>query len=258
MKKRHTNKNVSTLERRYLRAGDLRAAKNSKGGDMIAGYATKFTPALSDDLGGFFECIDPHAFDECLASNPDVRGLWNHDANHVLGRTIAGTLRLSVDSTGLAYEIDPPATNMAKDLMISMDRGDVTQSSFGFYCIDDTWEDRNGKVIRTVLKADLFDVSPVTYPAYPDATAGVRDLALRSAPANIKAKLASLTRDAVDDILAEPDDSDDDDTCGDDCPECLAGDCQNCSNEDCDDEHCADCPEQTRAANLALLALRRR
>ena len=102
MKKRSTNKIVSTLERRYLRAGDLRAAKNKKGGDMIVGYATKFTPAMSDDLGGFFEQIDPHAFDECLASNVDCRALWNHDANHVLGRTTAGTLRLAADSTGLA------------------------------------------------------------------------------------------------------------------------------------------------------------
>lgn len=164
------------LERRFLSQGELRVKKDDSG-QKIAGYATKFTPAMSEDLGFFREQIDPHAFDACLAANPDVRGLWNHDANHVLGRTIAGTLRLSTDATGLFYEIDPPATNVAKDLMISMERGDVTQSSFGFICIEDTWrEDADGNYIRTVLKAELFDVSPVTFPAYPDATSGVRAL----------------------------------------------------------------------------------
>jgi len=161
-------------ELRFIPDSELRVVKQ---GDKrkIVGYATKFAPVQSADLGGFVEEIHPNAFDECLRAAPDVRGLWNHDANHVLGRTKSGTLRLSTDKTGLQYEIDPPNTNLARDLMESMDRGDVDQSSFGFYCIDDSWrEGPNGTYIRTVLKAELFDVSPVTFPAYPDATSGTR------------------------------------------------------------------------------------
>jgi len=162
------------IERRYFNA-ELRVKKTDDG-KKIAGYATKFAPgAMSEDLGGFREQIHPNAFNKCLTANPDVRCLWNHDPNHILGRTTAGTLRLSTDNTGLQYECDPPDTQMARDLMTSMERGDVSQSSFGFVCTDDDWrQDIDGGVIRTVLQAELFDVSPVTYPAYPSATSGVR------------------------------------------------------------------------------------
>lgn len=159
-------------ERRYLH-GELRIKADTSGKQKISGYAAKFN-SMSEDLGGFIEEIDPHAFDACLAANPDVRGLWNHDPNYVLGRTRANTLQLTVDTVGLHYEIDPPNTQVAKDLMVSMQRGDVTQSSFGFICIEDTWrQGANGNLIRTVLKADLIDVSPVTFPAYVAATSEI-------------------------------------------------------------------------------------
>jgi hypothetical protein len=165
------------LERRFETHGELRV-KGSGDKRKIGGYAAKFN-VLSEDLGYFREQLDPHCFDACLAANPDVRCLWNHDANHILGRTKAGTMRLKTDAVGLDYEVDPPATQLANDLMISMERGDVTQSSFGFIVTDDVWRDDpagNGMAIRTVLKAELFDCSPVTFPAYTDATSGVRQL----------------------------------------------------------------------------------
>src|SRR5215469_16336921 len=124
-------------ERRFLSTGEIRVSTGTNGQKKIVGYATKFSPARSSDLGGWREEIDPHAFDASLASSPDVRGLWNHDPNHILGRTVSGTLRLSVDSVGLKYEIDPPDTTMAKDLLISLQRGDVSQSSFAFTCSED-------------------------------------------------------------------------------------------------------------------------
>jgi hypothetical protein len=89
--------------------------------------------------------------------------------------------------------------------MVSMERGDVTQSSFGFICTRDDWQMVGNEIIRTVLKAELFDVSPVTFPAYPDATSGVR-AALRSAPDAIRAKLH--LRDSEDDDLDVGDDED--------------------------------------------------
>ncbi|MCP3669090.1 MAG: HK97 family phage prohead protease [Gammaproteobacteria bacterium] len=141
---------------------------------VVRGHAAVFNKR-SENLGGFQEIIEPGAFDDVMGD--DVRALFNHDANLILGRSKSGTLDLSVDETGLAYEIDMPDTQAARDLLVSMGRGDVDQSSFAFTVKDDEWEEKDGQYIRTIKKADrLFDVSPVTYPAYPDADAGLRSL----------------------------------------------------------------------------------
>lgn len=156
---------------------------------MIVGHAAKFG-VLSQDLGGFREKLDPNCFDKCLASNPDIRCLFNHDTKQPpLGRTTSGTLRLKTDSVGLWYECDAADNQMTRDIITSMERGDISQSSFGFICNSDSWQqDANGNVIRTVLEAELFDVSPVNFGAYTQATSGVR-AALRSCPLDIRAKL---------------------------------------------------------------------
>lgn len=141
----------------------------------IRGYGAVFNE-LSENLGGFREKIAPGAFDGVLSD--DVRGLINHDSNLILGRTAASTLRLSVDERGLRYEIDLPDTSYARDLGVSMQRGDISQSSFGFYVDEDDWtEDDEGRVVRTIKKVrQLLDVSPVTYPAYPQTSSEARGL----------------------------------------------------------------------------------
>jgi HK97 family phage prohead protease len=143
----------------------------------ISGYCAVFGKK-SEDLGNFREIIDPCAFDDCLATNPDIVGLFNHSNDMVLGRTTSGTMKMTKDSTGLKYEIDPPDTSYAKDLMVSMKRGDVKSSSFGFFCLSDRWsvDPKTNENIRTVLKADIFDASVVTSPAYTDASSQVRSL----------------------------------------------------------------------------------
>ena len=119
-------------------------------------------------MGGFKEIIAPGAFDDVLGD--DVRALINHDGNLILARTTSGTLQLSTDEMGLRYEFTIPETSYGKDLAVSMERGDITQSSFAFTVSDDSWETIDGEDVRTITKvARLFDVSPVTYPAYPDA-----------------------------------------------------------------------------------------
>jgi HK97 family phage prohead protease len=121
------------------------------------------------------ERVMPGAFDACLRGNPDIRGLINHDPNLVLGRTKSGTMRVSTDGNGAKYEIDPPNTSYANDLMESLDRGDIDQSSFGFYVVDDGYvPGDDGQYIRELREVDCFDMSPVTFPAYPQATSGVR------------------------------------------------------------------------------------
>lgn len=143
----------------------------------IRGYAAKFE-TLSENLGGFREKISPGAFDDVLGD--DVRALINHDPNLIIGRTASKTARIGVDDVGLWYEVDLPDTSAARDLSESINRGDVSQSSFAFTVAaggQDWTEDDEGRVIRTISKMQrLYDVSPVTYPAYPDATVGVRAL----------------------------------------------------------------------------------
>jgi HK97 family phage prohead protease len=142
----------------------------------IRGHAAVFNQ-LSEDLGGFREQISPGAFATAIVED-DVRALFNHDPNFVLGRNRSGTLLMSEDEGGLAVEIDPPDTQWARDLMQSMRRGDISQMSFGFR-VDkggQSWAKTDQGSIRTITKARLFDVSPVTFPAYPQTDVAVREL----------------------------------------------------------------------------------
>jgi hypothetical protein len=94
-----------------------------------------------------------------------------------LGRNRAGTLKLSEDERGLKIEIDPPDTQFARDLMVSIERGDISQMSFGFETIKDSWErsaEGNNLDIRTLEKVRLWDVSPVTFPFYKETDVAVR------------------------------------------------------------------------------------
>lgn len=168
--------------------------RTNEGSDVpiVRGYASVFDK-LSENLGGFREKIAQGAFDSVMGD--DVRALFNHDPNFILARTKSGTLKLSVDDHGLAYEFTPPDTTAGRDLVESMRRGDVSQSSFAFTVADDNWtEDEDGRVIRTITQMQrLFDVSPVTYPAYPDASVGLRGL-----DAYIKAKETEQHKGDVD------------------------------------------------------------
>lgn len=174
---------MSEIEQRMLPAQqcELRAVPLSEGQSgppKIAGYAAVFN-MRSDLLGGYFvEIIAPGAFDDVLTQ--DTRGLFNHDPNYLLGRTTSGTLRLTTDARGLAYEIDTPDTLTIRDLVVApIARGDMSGSSFAMRVAPggDTWHEEDGVVIRTIYKvAELRDVGPVSFPAYPDSSAAQRSL----------------------------------------------------------------------------------
>ncbi len=164
------------IERRYF-ASELRAEGGEGEPRRIVGYGAVFN-SLSEDLGGFREMIMPGAFASAIAED-DVRALFNHDASLVLGRNRAGTLRLSEDELGLRYEIDPPDTQYARDLLVSLDRGDVDQSSFGFMAVEESWRsptEEQPLPIRMLHQVRLFDVSPVTFPAYHATSVSARAL----------------------------------------------------------------------------------
>lgn len=163
------------IDRRVTEASEMRVDGGSDGTPpCIKGYAAVFN-SMSLPMMGFRETIVPGAFKKTLRE-ADVRALMNHDPNYVLGRSSAGTLTLAEDQKGLRYSIDPPDTNFARDLMVSIKRGDVTQSSFGFDVVRDRFTQENDVITRTLLEVRLYDVSPVTFPAYPQTEVSVRSL----------------------------------------------------------------------------------
>lgn len=171
--------NATTMERRFIRTKELRLIREAGKAPKARGHAAVFNE-LSEDLGGFREVIQPGSFQEAIGRD-DVRALWNHDSNLVLGRNLAGTLTLEEDEVGLFVEIDLPDTQAGRDAAISIERGDVSQMSFGFQILDwardQVWgKDESGNLLRTITKASLFDVSPVTYPAYPQTDIAMRSL----------------------------------------------------------------------------------
>ena len=150
----------------------IRAEGDAK---KIVGHAAVFnTPT---EIGWWIEEIAPGAFANSITKD-DVRALFNHDPNFVLGRNKSGTLALSEDDKGLVYEITPPDTQIARDLLVSIERGDISGSSFGWYTKKQEWseEEKGGVTIirRRILEAELFDVSPVTYPAYEETDVSLR------------------------------------------------------------------------------------
>ena len=170
MKKQFPNQRAVSVETR------------DDGTNVISGYAAVYYRA---DAAGtqyelmpeYFGRITAGAFDRALAERQDVRALFNHDPNHVLGRSKSGTLRMTADSVGLRYEVDLPNTQTARDLAESVKRGDVSGSSFAFSVTSEGQEierAKDGTTYRNIKDADLYDVSVVTYPAYESATSGIR------------------------------------------------------------------------------------
>jgi HK97 family phage prohead protease len=139
---------------------------------MIRGYAAVFNAWAEIVPGLIRERIAPGSFRRTLR-DADVRALLNHDPNYVLGRNKAGTLEMREDKHGLAVEIEPPDSQWARDLMVSMKRGDISQMSFGFLPVKWT-EDRGDLLDLTLEEVRLFDVSVVTFPAYPQTEAWAR------------------------------------------------------------------------------------
>lgn len=165
---------MTVIERRTL----VEPVEFRASGDKLiaAGYAYVFGKR-SQNLGGFVEQVAP-GFGKKSLQEQDVRALFNHDPNMILGRLGAGTLRMEEDATGGAYEIDLPDTSVGRDVAKLLERQDVAGSSFGFRTIEDDWsETEQGFPLRTLKQGSLRDVGPVTFPAYTDSSSALRCLA---------------------------------------------------------------------------------
>ena len=164
------------IEYRSWPIEELRISEDG-GVKQVAWYASVFD-SPSENMWGVTEFVGRRAFTKTLQEH-DIRALFNHNPDLVLGRNKADTLKLTVDLKGLRASVTPPDTQWARDLMVSVERGDVSAGSFGFQVLkDDVREGPDGTLIRELKEVRLFDVSLVTYPAYPgtDGTASVRSL----------------------------------------------------------------------------------
>lgn len=165
-------------EIRYTVDNNVEVREKEDGGYVIEGIAALV--GKDNDMGWYIERIEQGAFDERL--NDDVRFLYNHDANMILARTKSGTGELFLDDSGnLNYRYTTPNRTYAKDLADAIRSGDIDQSSYAFTIDLDSWETReDGKEVRTIKRyKQLYDVSPVTYPADPDTTVAKRSKELR-------------------------------------------------------------------------------
>jgi hypothetical protein len=128
------------------------------------------------EMFGFHEQFSTGAFTECLArADCDLRALVDHDSAKLLGRQTAGTLRIVDTAAALRAEIDVPDVSYARDAMVSIRRRDMSGMSFSFDEQEDTWAfNEDGSILRTVRKADIYEVTITGFPAYPATTVDVR------------------------------------------------------------------------------------
>jgi len=151
---------------------EIRAEGEKK---TLRGYAAIFDK-LSSPLMGFREKIRAGAFKESI-NKENIRALWNHNTDLVLGSTKNNTLRLEEDTRGLKFEIDLPDTQWGRDAAVSVSRGDVDGMSFAFNVKKQEWDESDIKnVVRTLVDVDLHEISPTAFPAYPQTKVTARSV----------------------------------------------------------------------------------
>lgn len=159
---------MDKIERRFIPA-ELRADNEGR----IEGYAAVFD--VWTEIWRFKEKVRRGAFSKTIKES-DIRALFNHSSNYVLGRKKAGTLDLAEDDHGLYFRTKPPSVDWANGLLESIRRGDVDGASFSFDTIHDEWHSVDGVDERELIEVRLYDVGPVTFPAYEQTQVSVRAL----------------------------------------------------------------------------------
>lgn len=150
----------------------------------------KGTEYQLDQFGEVVERLAPGCFDRAVREC-DVRCLFNHDANFPLGRSTSGTLKLELTPKGLRYRCSLPDSPVGETVRVALERGDVSGSSFSFVPVRAEWIDEAGKpLVRLIKEVELFDVAPVTFPAYTSATSSLEDGRSARRP-------SGLTRDQI-------------------------------------------------------------
>lgn len=123
------------------------------------------------------EVVRKGAFAETIRKD-DIRALINHDTTLVLGRNTAGTLELQEDEHGLFGRVKVnPNDQDAMNVYARVQRGDVTQCSFGFDVLDNDTEVKDGVNYTYLTRVKLWEVSVCTFPAYQETEVQARNAA---------------------------------------------------------------------------------
>jgi uncharacterized protein len=165
----------------------VRKRSSVTGPGTVQGIAAPYG-SLSVDLGGFREEYQRGCFAEFLKSGEDALVLAFHNPEHVLGRMSNGTARFWEEDDGLHYEAELPDTQIARDLSVLLGRGDVSESSSGFYVLQHRWEQRSSGRVRIIEKAKLVEASIVCFPCYADARAELQQEQIAAAAALLMKK----------------------------------------------------------------------
>lgn len=206
----NVNKRKATpvVERRFVPLSGIEVRQSENAGQMhFRGHAAVFNQ-MAEIAGMFREQVDPAAFNKTIRE-ADVRFLYNHEPDSVMARTTNETLRLSTDATGLVSDADlDPSDWDVQRILPKLQSGNVNQMSFAFRTIKDDWEEEpedEGLPIRTLLELQLFDVSPVTFPAYEGTDAELVSVrALADANPRVQKLLDRAVENLGPDLTIEP------------------------------------------------------
>ena len=159
-----------------IRSSDIKAEDKK-----LTGYVVNWNSPSELIWGDFVEQFAPNAFSESLASGQDVRALFEHDYTKLLGRTSSGTLKLEEDNIGLRFELTPPDTSLGRDLLVSVERGDISGMSFGFRAKSEEWKFDVEPCQRIVKSAELVEITVTSIPAYPESNVQIAKRSMEQA-----------------------------------------------------------------------------
>ncbi|WP_375290908.1 HK97 family phage prohead protease [Qipengyuania sp.] len=183
-------------ELRTLTKGlELRFAQSDGQSSTTKGYACLFDNVTS--IGGYWqERFSRGAFAKSLGER-DVVALHSHDDGRPMGRMSRDTLRIQEDDKGLLFENDLPDTQDGRDLATSIDRGDIEGMSFRFRALKEEWDETQDPPMRTVIEAELYEITYTAFPAYPDTEVGMRSLEHSRQDRRDQNKVAACSRIAA-------------------------------------------------------------
>lgn len=176
---------------------EIRSTELSREDTKLIGYVVKWNSRSQLIWGEFYEQFAPNAFSQSLNGGPDIRALFEHDHTKLLGRTVSNTLMLNEDDIGLRFELTPPDTQLGRDLLVSVDRGDIRGMSFGFMATTESWDFNQEPCLRTVTSAELFEITVTSIPAYQESDIQIAKRSMLEAKAKLQPDLSKAWLDLV-------------------------------------------------------------
>lgn len=159
---------------------EIRTSELTAADKKLVGYAVRWNSLSEIIWDEFREQFAPGAFADSLAAGGDVRALYEHNYTQLLGRTQSGTLLLTQDDNGLRFELTPPDTQLGRDVLTLVERGDLSGMSFGFRALKESWDIGQSPYLRTITTAELIEITVTSMPAYPESAVEVAQRSLFS------------------------------------------------------------------------------